>query len=118
MFPVFPSIKHASLWCRMNGDDFFLFKTSGFLKIDPQKIILRRFEKYFQKKKIENLDFKNFRSHFFLRKGIFPMEIQCKIDGVDPASENFNIVREIFGRVSKLHAVGPPELRDANFLMI
>ena len=48
---VFPSIKHASLWCRLNGDDFFLFKTSGFLKIDPQKIILRRFEKCFTKKK-------------------------------------------------------------------
>ena len=48
MFPVFPSIKHASLWCRMNGDGFFLFKTSEFLKIDPQKIFLRRFQKYFR----------------------------------------------------------------------
>ena len=45
---------------------FFLFKTSGFLKIDPQKIILRRFEKYcrhFLRSKI--LEIQNFKSLFF-----------------------------------------------------
>ena len=66
----------------------------------------------------EKSNFQKFPTLIFLRKGTFPMEIQCKIDGVDPTSENVIIVREIFGRVSKLHAFGPPELRDANFLMI
>ena len=95
----------------------FLFKTSGFLKIDPQKIILRRFEKYFRQFLRLEIWISKIFEVIFLRKGTFPMEIQCKIDGVDPTSENFIIVREIFGRVSKLHAIGP-ELRDANFLMI
>ena len=60
LWSALESIKHACLWCRMDGDGFFLFKTSGFLKLDPQKIFLRRFEKYFWKKmRSEILDFQS-----------------------------------------------------------
>ena len=72
MFPVFPSIKHASLWCSIKEDGFFLFKTSEFLKIDPQKIILRRFEKIFPKIfEIENFGFQKFSKSIFFEIEIF-----------------------------------------------
>ena len=45
---------------------FFLFKTSGILKIDPQKIILHRFEKYFRIfLRSGILDFENFSKSIF-----------------------------------------------------
>ena len=110
MFPVFPSIKHASLWCRMNGDDFFLFKTSGFLKIDPQKIILRRFEKYFRNflrskfsdfKKIQNRKFS--KSKFLLGFSVFDFEIfwlrkflKSKISNLKNCRKYFSSSNKIF----------------------
>ncbi len=87
---------------------FFLFKTSGFLKIDPQKIILRRFEKYLRK----------FPILFFSQNDNFPLENQYKIDDMDPTSENFLIVPKASDRVMRLRAFGAPVLLASNFLMI
>ncbi len=64
------------------------------------------------------IDFSKFSKSgnlYFSEKALL-LEIQYKIDGPDPTSENFIMVPKNFGRVVKLHALGPPELLDANFL--
>ena len=46
----------------------------------------------------------------------FSMEIQNKIDDLNPTSENSLMVPKISGRVTKLRAFRPPELLASNFL--